>query len=291
MLSQFFKDTKPGGQVLTLMLVFIFFIIITAGITDLLRKCGVDVLGTGFIWVQGMTQVGSFLFPALLVAVFFYDRPKRFLNLDLDSNKWLLGLAGAVVMLLCIPLSDVLKQWNDAWHLGGAFQSLEQTLRQSGELSEQTMENLLNVSGVGNLMVNLLVLALIPAVCEEFFFRGCLQNILQRWFTNPHIAILVTAAIFSLAHGEVFAFIPRFGMGVLLGYLFYMSGSMVVNVCANFANNAIVVLTYYLYNEHILSSNYADSMILPWWVVLIATVAASGVFIYSFVIAKNEKTT
>ena len=69
---------------------------------------------------------------------------------------------------------------------------------------------------------------------------------MQRWFKNPHAAVWITAALFSLAHGEIFAFLPRFLLGGLLGYLYVYGRSLLVNVLAHFANNAVIVVAYAL---------------------------------------------
>ena len=180
----------------------------------------------------------------MIVARMYYrDEVRSFLRFDVSGRNWLLGLAGVVVLMLLMPLTDWLSVWNDGWHWSGMWEAVERELRRVGEMSQTMVELTLREC---HPLLSLLCVALVPAICEELFFRAGVQNLLQRWFKNVHVAVLVTAALFSLAHGEVFAFLPRFLLGALLGYLYVGGGSLVVNVLVHFVNNAIVVILFWL---------------------------------------------
>lgn len=247
------KATHPFMHLLLLVLLSFLMMIFSAVLTFVLTFVGVDMASNGNILAfQSVTQLLTFLLPVLIVVRRYYrDEASAFLRLDLSGSRWLLGLAGIVILLLLTPLIDQSSVWNDNWHWGGVFEPLERALRSVGEQSETLVTNLLSVSGMGALAVNLLVIALIPALCEEIFFRAGIQNLLQRWLSGRypvagvHIAVWVTAAIFSLGHGEVFAFLPRFILGALLGYLYVGAGSIVVNVVVHFFNNAVIVVAYW----------------------------------------------
>ncbi len=220
-----------------------------------------------------------FFLPAWLFAVLFHGGAASYHKLYADGRYWLLGLIAVVVFLLLMPLNDFLTWWNSSWHFG----ALENLLRSYADAATGTVEKLLSLTTTGDLLLQLFVVALIPALCEEFFFRGAIQQTLQRWFGNVHAAILVTALFFSLAHGDAYGLVPRFLLGLVLGYLFFLSGSMVVNVCAHFFNNAIVVVMYYLFHVGVLSQSPADPLRLPWLTVLLCTLAALLLFIVYFV--------
>ena len=197
-----------------------------------------------FIVWNAITQVFTFGLPPVIVARMYYrDEVRSFLRFDVSGRNWLLGLAGVVVLMLLMPLTDWLSVWNDGWHWSGMWEAVERELRRVGEMSQTMVELTLREC---HPLLSLLCVALVPAICEELFFRAGVQNLLQRWFKNVHVAVLVTAALFSLAHGEVFAFLPRFLLGALLGYLYVGGGSLVVNVLVHFVNNAIVVILFWL---------------------------------------------
>ena len=107
---------------------------------------------------------------------------------------------------------------------------------------------MLDVDTFGGLLLNLLIIALIPAVGEELTFRGVLQQGLMRKM-NPHVAIVISAAIFSFIHFQFFGFLPRLFLGLLLGYMFYITGSLWTSILMHFVNNGTVVVLYYLNNK------------------------------------------
>ena len=191
-------------------------------------------------WIswQALSQVLMFALPTLAIAWMYY-RPgqRQWLRLDFAGRRWLLALSGVVTMFLLVPITDWLTTWNDAMHLPVALKSVEESLRNAGEQSQGMLQLLMSEE---NPWVCLLFVALVPAVCEELFFRAGIQNLLLRWWSpvradgtssavGLHAAVWVTAAVFSLAHFEVFAFLPRLLLGALLGYLYVGGGSLVVN--------------------------------------------------------------
>ena len=197
-----------------------------------------------YLTFLAVNQLLVFGLPSVIVAALYYrDDMRGYLRLDISGRRWLLALAGVVVMLLLVPLTDWLSVWNDGWHWSGAWERVEMELRKMGAESQTTVDNCLREC---HPLLSLLCMALVPALCEELFFRAGIQNLLQRWFKNVHVAVWVTAAVFSLAHGEVFAFLPRFLLGGLLGYLYVGGGSLIVNILAHFFNNAMVVFFFWL---------------------------------------------
>lgn len=269
---------------MTLLLSLVLFFILFAGATVFVVVLGVDVQATGpMLWMQTLSQLLVFLLPACLCAWLFNHRMADGLRLPFGRANWGHLLAALLLLLLAMPAIDLLTQWNDGWHFGGVWERIEQLLRQQGERSQQLVERFLYRQGVGALVVNLLVLALVPALCEEFFFRGALQNMMQRWLRgNVHAAVWLTAAIFSLAHGEVFAFVPRFALGVLLGYLYVYSGTIWVNVAVHFLNNALVVVCSALFCNGLTSSDWAEEMGFPLWVALAGLTLAAALFWFVF---------
>ena len=253
-----------------------------------------------FLLWNSFSQLLMFALPALIVARLYYAEDKgEFLRLDLSSRSWLLGLAGVGVLLLLTPLIDRLTTWNDAWHWSGQWESLEQKLRAIGQQSQSVVEEMMTNT---HPLLALFGLALVPALCEELFFRAGIQNLLHRCFSHhsslitqhsslstlhsplsTHAAIWITAALFSLAHGEIFAFLPRFLLGALLGYLYVYGRSLLVNVIVHFTNNAIVVLAYAILQPSTSDLQDPTSMDIAWPWVALCTVAALATFWYVFV--------
>ncbi len=213
-----------------------------------------------------LVQLLTFALPVFLVSRRYYrDTPlfaphspsrtphSSFLIPHSSFRSFLLPLlVGIAVLLLLVPITDWLTTWNDSWHFSGAWEKLERGLRAAGEQSQQIVDVFMKEC---HPLLNLFCLALIPALCEELFFRAGIQNLLYKSFARSklsilnsqfsiHAAVWITAALFSLAHGEVFAFLPRLLLGALLGYLYVYGRSLLVNVAAHFVNNAIIVVAY-----------------------------------------------
>lgn len=238
-----------------------------------------------FIVWNAITQVFTFGLPPVIVARMYYrDEVRSFLRFDVSGRNWLLGLAGVVVLMLLMPLTDWLSVWNDGWHWSGMWEAVERELRRVGEMSQTMVELTLREC---HPLLSILCVALVPAICEELFFRAGVQNLLQRWFKNPHAAVWVTAALFSLAHGELFAFLPRFLLGALLGYLYVYGRSLLVNVLAHFANNAIVVVTYALMSGDSTSFDPSAPLALSPLLTIACTLAAVALLVVVFGKTRN----
>ena len=234
--------------------------------------------------MQGVAQLFQFFLPAVLFVCLYKGDVATYLKLDFHGRKWLLALVAVVVFMLLVPINDWITWWNDQWEFG----SLDSQMRKMSDASKIMVEKMLTLSTVGDLILQLVVVALIPAVCEELFFRGALQQILRQWFGNMHVAIVVTALVFSLAHGDMYGLVPRFVLGMLLGYLFFLSGSLLVNVCAHFFNNAVIVVLYYLYHKGMLNASPDTPLLMPWMTTLLCTLAAAALFALYFA-KKSEK--
>lgn len=106
------------------------------------------------------------------------------------------------------------------------------------------------------LCLNMFFMAVIPAISEEFFFRGMLQRYTIKIFKKPGLGIILTAVIFSLMHGDIYNFIPRFCMGLIFGYIFEYTQNLWAPILAHFTHNSIVVLIFYLIQNKIVSPEF-----------------------------------
>ena len=275
------KFTHPFMQLLVLAVLSLAFFVLAVfvGAAVGMGNGGVEGSRSLFIVWQAVSQVLMFGLPPLIVAALYYRGEARsWLRIDFSGRRWLLALAGVVAVLLLVPLTDWLTTWNDSWHWSGAWEPAERALRRVGEESQATVEGVMREC---HPLLNLLCMALVPAVCEELFFRAGVQNLLQRWFKNVHVAVWVTAALFSLAHGEVFAFLPRFLLGALLGYLYVGGRSLVVNVTVHFVNNALVVALYWLSTQGA-SFDPAAPLSLGWNTILACSASAVLLLVVTF---------
>jgi hypothetical protein len=127
-------------------------------------------------------------------------------------------------------------------------------------------------------------MAVIPAICEELFFRVGLQQLLGKWFKNDHVAVVVTAFVFSLVHLDMSGFLVRFVMGLVLGYVFLYSRSLVPNVMLHFLNNAVATIsTYVAIRNRTPLAKLEEPWMVHWLPTVLCTIAALALFWYYFV--------
>ena len=193
---------------------------------------------------QGISSAMIFIAPPMILYAFTRHHPMRELGFRKPNSAWLL-LIGVVLMFVSLPLTNLLTSWNEKMNFGAAFESLEALLQQLEETAGDLTERMLQVDSFGGLLFNLLVIALIPAIGEELTFRGVLQQALTRR-CNVHVAVFLSAFIFSFIHFQFYGFLPRMFLGLLLGYLFYYSGSLWTSILMHFVNNGAAVVVAYL---------------------------------------------
>lgn len=145
--------------------------------------------------------------------------------------------------VICIPIVSYLTSVNAQLKLPAEFDSLQAWMKNSEDTINKLVNYLIVVRHPVDLMVNLLMIALIPAIGEELLFRGCFQRIIIRACKNPHLGIALAAILFSAMHLQFFGFLPRLFLGLLLGYLYYWSQSIWLSMSAHFLNNALAVLS------------------------------------------------
>ena len=126
-----------------------------------------------------------------------------------------------------------------------SFHSIKNYIIIMEEQAIKVTQAFLEMETLSDLIFNLFLIALLPAIGEEMLFRGVIQQRLKNIIGSPHISILITSFLFSLIHMQFFGFIPRFLLGALLGYLFYYSRNLWMPVIAHFMNNAIYVFLMY----------------------------------------------
>jgi len=185
--------------------------------------------------MQLFSGVGLFITPTLLYA---YLTNFDFKLFKLSRQNTILVIA---IMMIITPFIGLLLEWN-------MMISFPEWLLQFDINSEAIVTAFLQMDTIWDLFYTILVIAVVPAIGEELLFRGYLQQKLGNWLSNPHSAILITAFLFSTIHFHFQGMIPRFVLGVLLGYLFYWSNSLWLPILAHFVNNAqAVILSYPLF--------------------------------------------
>ncbi len=203
----------------------------------------------GLKFIQIISQLSIFVFPALLYAYLQNPKGMRYLGMfpKTTAKQWFGGGMLTVLVILCsFPFISWLGKMNMEMQLPDFLAGLETWMKQSEDQLAEMTEAFLKMDNFGDLLINLIVMAVTPAIAEEMLFRGALQKSLYKVVKNPHIAIIVTGIIFSAIHLQFYGFFPRMVIGIYLGYLFYWSKNLWFPILGHFINNGFLVVAVYM---------------------------------------------
>ena len=217
-------------------------------------------------WLQFLQTIGTFLLPPILCAWWWDEQHKPFAWLKLDRGADLWSFVLAVGIMVCAaPGINLLADLNSRVQLPESMAAIEQRMRAMEETAALLTERFLQADHFGTMLINLGLMALLPALAEELSFRGTLQQIISKSETvhssaRIHTAIWITAIVFSAIHMQFYGFVPRMLMGAMFGYVFVWSGSLWIPMLMHFTNNGIAVVAYYALGEAGIEKSYADTL-------------------------------
>jgi hypothetical protein len=165
---------------------------------------------------------------------------------SLGGTKGIHFVMATAIVIVSAPLVAAFAEWNSAITFPEPLQTYLQTQEKTASVATEIM---LTANHWYDLLLNLFVVGLLAAFSEELIFRGIIQQMIAQQSKNIHLAIWLSAAVFSFFHFQFFGFLPRFFLGILLGYAFYFSKSLWVPIWMHFLNNAVAIIFYYLYNN------------------------------------------
>ena len=198
---------------------------------------------------QISSQIFTFVLPPILYVMLVKENPISALGLNKVKFYWL--LLGVAMMYAILPLNSAFAEWNAGLKLPESMKALEEMMKSLQDAAQEVTEKMLNVNNIGGLIINIIMIAGLAALGEELLFRSLLQTSLIKICKNAHIGIFIASAVFSFIHFEFYGFLPRLVLGLLLGYMFYFSGSIWVPMLMHFVNNGTIVVLYFLNNKGI----------------------------------------
>lgn len=202
---------------------------------------------------QIISQMGIFILPALLFAWLTESKPLVRLGMTKPlPRQFIIAL---LIVPVAGPMINELVQWNETMQLPQALHGIETWMKTSEENATRLTEGFLKAPGWSTLWINVLMIAILPAIGEELLFRSLLIGLLRKYFRSVHWPVIISSFIFSVIHFQFYGFIPRFILGMMLGYLFVWSGSVWLPMLAHFINNVTTVIISFLYYNHYISSS------------------------------------
>lgn len=231
--------------------------------------------------MQGITSVGMFI----ATPIFFI-----YTNLKLNLNDFVTKIESplrpvfmTMLIMLCFMIANsIIIEWNQSIQLP-EFLSWFENWAQEKELQlEELTEYLTSFARFDQFLVALVVIAIIPAVGEELLFRGLIQNLFAKAFSNHHVAIWLSAFIFGVFHFQFYGVIPRILLGALFGYLYYWSGNLTLAILGHFINNGLTLILLYLSQLNILEFDPTDADTSPPAYVILIFFIGGSALLYLF---------
>ena len=242
--------------------------------TDALK--GTPAFISALKFLQGISEM-VFLAPALVFALMMGPK-NNFLKLN-RSTYLIPVLLALAILITAQPIVAYLQDLNENMQLPAYMHGIMNWMRDAQNKADAISKILLKMPDLKSLIINIVIVAAIPALCEEAFFRGTIQQILGKWIQNKHVVVWTTAIIFSAVHGEFFGFVPRMVLGAVLGYLFLWSGNLWYSIIGHMTNNGLGVIVSYLYQAKIISYNPDSNDTGPMWLTVSATILMIGAII------------
>ena len=242
---------KPGTGIILLIALMVFGLTATSFITVLLQRMSntAAALRIGSV-IQDLLV---FIIPAIATAMLSTRLPAKFLRIDKKPDT-LVCILGILIVTVAMPAINLIVEWNNSISLPASMSHIEEVMRTLEKNAEAAVSLLMGGTSVGSLIVSVLIIGFLAGFSEEIFFRGGLQRMLG-FAMNRHLAIFITAFIFSAIHLQFYGFFPRFLLGLLFGYLYLWSGSLAVPALAHIYNNSMVVIVKWLMARGAISEN------------------------------------
>ncbi len=228
--------------------------------------------------VQSLSSIMIFMLPALVFAFIAGTGAAPYLGFTVRRISYVHVALVLLIMLSCLPFIGLTAQWNNAVHFPAFLKGVERWIRETDAAATDQTKYLLGMKGAGDLAVNLVMIALLPAIGEELFFRGVLQKLLIGWTGKVNTGVVLTSILFSALHFQFLGFLPRMILGIILGYLYLISGSIWLSMLAHFFNNGLQVVMLYLFQAHLIHYDVMKDQPVPFLAGMISLAMISGLF-------------
>lgn len=240
---------------------------------------------TALRWSNTLGTLFMFFLPAFLYARVCHVKAMKHLGFK-NTLNWKHAALAVLIMAACLPAADALQEltrmlpWSKA--------SLAKFDKAEADYYKQVAV-IARMNNVWDYIVSVIVIALVPAIVEEVLFRGGIQNLFSRWFKRPVLAIVVTSVLFSAVHLSYLGFLSRFALGFVLGWMYYRTGNIWINIIAHFFNNAAAITQLYLVSKpgETIDPNKMDGHS-PWWLGLVSLAVLAGLLLAFDKVGKKE---
>ena len=232
-------------QILLLLCCSLFFLALNTIVSTIMIQLGGLTVATMRISIVLQNLIAMTL-PALITAVLISRNPIKLFCLD-KLPKWQDLVFMLLIIVSSLPAMNWLVEWNANISLPESMSHIEEVLRTMENEAEEFTKMLLINDSIYSLIVTILAVGVFTGFGEEILFRGTLQRVIELKKVNIHVAIWLTAFIFSAVHLQFFGFFPRMILGAFFGYMLWWSKSLWLPIIAHALNNSSVIINSYIY--------------------------------------------
>jgi hypothetical protein len=222
--------------------------------------------------IQIFQSLGMFVFPALLLAFVLSKEPLDFLGFK-KINYGILW-SSVLFMIIALPGINLMASLNAEIPMPGWMIDMEKS-------AENLLKALLISEKFSTFLLNLFMIAVLPALGEELFFRGVLQKYFCKITRNTFTGVIITAIVFSAIHFQFQGFVPRFVLGMIFGYLYVWSKTIWIPIIVHFINNGVATLLYYFIGAGMISEEVETmGSMTDFWQIGVASIALSSMMLW-----------
>lgn len=218
---------------------------------------------------QFLYTIVCFFVPAALFAYLWQPYPAKYLGLKTPSG--LQVIVALLAMYGSLPFANLLGQWNETW-------PISQSARDLQNMAEKLLGVMLKMPTLQDLFINLVLVAIVPAIAEELFFRGVFQRLIIKATGKVWLSVFITSILFSAIHGEMLGFLPRVVMGFALGAIYVLSGNLWLSIFAHILNNGLQVTLLYLFQHGMVKEDPMKNTPVEWYYIALSIPVTIGLF-------------
>lgn len=190
-----------------------------------------------------IVQFMVFFLPSMIFAYLADPRPLSYIGLKSPQKNSFLPLTIITIIVAYFTVSFLGTLDESIVHL---LPKTTQKWVESGETNANGMlDNILTMKSPKDLIMPVFLVGILAAVGEEVFFRGILQKFFIQIFKSAWPGIVFTGFLFSAIHMQFMGFLPRMALGIILGSLYWYSGSLYLSILGHFIFNLITLLLMY----------------------------------------------
>ena len=239
-------------------------------IINISEKSPRTVINAGLL-LQFVSSIGIFLLPALLFAYFTHPKPGKYLGLVKPGNPTQLILS-VIIIISAMPLIASIAEWLMQFDLSGSAKEMQ-------ERNDRMVKAFTSSESIIQLVFSFIVVAIIPGVGEELFFRGLLMRFAAKRSSNIYFPLVLSSLMFALMHDNIYGMLSIFIAGLILGSFYYLTGSLWSNILAHVCFNGFqVVLVYFSKDAAVTKAMEQNSVPIPF--VIGSTLICIGAFYF-----------